>query len=96
MSWKDIVASNERDNVSPNLERVIKALELLYGNRKQVIESNILGVKREEDLGRIGTINKKYINNLIEDMGYAEDETMVEEHLDAVDALHDIHDTLPF
>ena len=94
MSWKDIVASKEREDVSPDLERVIATLQPLYGNRKRVLESNILGVKREEDLRRIGNIDKKYINNLIEDMGYAEDETMVEEHLDAVDALREIYRTL--
>lgn len=72
MNWKDIVASNERkDNSNPNLEKVISALQILFGDRQEVIESNILGVQYEEDLGRIKTIDKDYILDLIEDIRFA-------------------------
>tara|TARA_R100000406_G_C3036014_1_gene104607 strand:- start:129 stop:428 length:300 start_codon:yes stop_codon:yes gene_type:complete len=99
MNWKDIVASNERDDTipNPNLEKVISALELLYGNRRQVIESNILGVQYEEDLGRVKTIDKDYILDLIEDIRFAYNKrnpTGSKAHLKAIDALKVIYRTL--
>lgn len=100
MNWKDVVASNEREDAKPNplLESVIQALELLYGNRRQVIESNILGVQRESDLDALVNIDKEYITNLIGDIKFAYSDrnpTGSKDHLDAIKALNVIWRVAP-
>ena len=100
MSWKDIVAANERENadLNPLLEPVIEALELLYGNRQQVIDSNILGVQYEKDLDKLVNIDKEYITNLIGDIKFAysnRNPTGSKDHLDAIKALNVILRTAP-
>ena len=100
MNWKDIVASHEREDaeLDPFLEPVIEALELLFGNRRQVIESNILGVQRESDLDKLVSIDKEYITNLIGDIKFAysnRNPTGSQDHLKAIEALNVVLRTAP-
>lgn len=64
MSWKDIV----KENLT---EKVIEALIPLYGSRKEVIDSNIMGVMYEEKLKDTPPYTKDDVKSLIEDLDYA-------------------------
>lgn len=64
MSWKDIV----KEDLT---QKVIEALIPLYGSRKEVLESNIMGVIYEEELKDMPPYTKDDVKSLIEDLDYA-------------------------
>ncbi len=64
MSWKDIV----KEDLT---EKVIEALIPLYGSRKEVIESNMMGVRYEEELKDMPPFTKEDVKNLIKDIEFA-------------------------
>ena len=61
MSWKEIIKEDM-------LEKVILALMPMYGSRKEIIDSNILGVQSEGELYLIPPYTKEDVKSLIEDI----------------------------
>ena len=64
MNWKEIIKEDM-------LEKVILALMPMYGSRKEIIDSNILGVQSEGELYLIPPYTKEDVKSLIEDIRFA-------------------------